>query len=173
MNTVTQPPQSATPELKGANFASQLVGVWILVAYTNEQPGSEDTHPFGPQPQGFLIYTADGFVSAQLMKPGRSVFHSSDWHHGTPEEYQESGSGYIAYCGSYEVDEEKVTVTHIPSVALLPNLIQGRQVRSIDLHDDRLTLRAAGAPIINGIPITSRLEWKRANPSTTASVIIL
>jgi Lipocalin-like domain len=170
MNAITQSPQSATSGLKAVGFASQLIGVWALVAYTDEHPGSEDTHPFGPQPQGFLIYTADGFVSAQLMKPGRSVFHSSDWHHGTPEEYQESGSGYIAYCGRYEVDEEKGTVTHIPSVALLPNLIHGRQVRSSDLHGDRLTLRAAGAPIINGIPITSRLDWQRATPNIKDAV---
>ena len=170
MNTIPQPPQSAASSLKGVGFARQLVGVWTLVAYTDEYPGGEDTHPFSPQPQGFLIYTTDGFVSAQLMKPGRSAFHSSDWHHGTPEEYRESGSGFIAYCGRYEVDEEKGTVTHIPSVALLPNLIQGRQVRSIDLHGDRLTLRAAGTPIINGIPITSRLDWKRATPNIAAAI---
>ena len=170
MNATPQITQSAATGLAASSFASRLVGVWTLVAYTDEQPGREDIHPFGPQPQGFLIYTADGFVSAQLMKPGRSAFQSSDWHHGTPEEYQESGSGYIAYCGRYEVDEEKATVTHIPSVALLPNLIHGRQVRSIDLHGDRLTLRAAGAPIINGIPITSRLEWKRVIPTPGVSL---
>src|SRR5438445_6346553 len=108
-------------------MASQLIGVWTLVSYTDEQEGRQDTHPFGPKPEGFLIYTADGFVSAQLMKPGRSAFRSRDWHHGTPEEYVESGSGYIAYCGTYEVDEANETVTHLPSVALLPNLIHGSQ----------------------------------------------
>jgi hypothetical protein len=69
----------------------------------------DDTQPLGPSPQGFLIYKADGFVSAQLMRPGRPAFHLSDWHHGTPEEYQASGSGYIAYCGTYEADEENAT----------------------------------------------------------------
>jgi hypothetical protein len=51
------------------------------VTYTDEHEGSDDTQPFGPNPQGILIYTADGFVSPQLMKPGRPAFHSSDWHH--------------------------------------------------------------------------------------------
>jgi Lipocalin-like domain len=157
--------------LVGSTFASQLIGVWALVSYTDEQPNGKDTHPFGPLPQGFLIYTEDGFFSAQLMKPGRSVFCSADWwHHGTLQEYQEAGSGYIGYCGTYEVDEEKATVTHIASVALLPNLILGRQRRSIDLQGDRLTLRTAGVPLANGHFVTSRLEWQRANPITTASV---
>ena len=139
MNAIIHPPPLATPGLGHSTYASQLAGVWTLVSYTDEQPDCEDAHPFGSQPQGFLIYTADGFVSAQLMKPGRSAFRSADWwHKGTPEEYQEAGSGYIAYCGTYEVDEENATVTHIPSVALLPNLILGRQCRSIELHGDGL-----------------------------------
>jgi hypothetical protein len=151
-------------------FASRLVGVWTLVSYTGERPGSENIHPFGPQPQGFLIYTANGFVSAQLMKPGRSDFHSPDWHHGTPQEYQESGSGYIAYCGRYEVDEEKATVTHIPSVALLPNLIHRPQRRLIHLDGDRLTLRAVGVPAENGLAVTSCLEWKKVTSEIAPTV---
>ena len=147
-------------------IASQLVGVWTLVDYADEQEGRKDSHPFGPKPEGFLIYTPGGFVSAQLMKPGRSLFQSHDWRQGTPKEYQESGSGYIAYCGVYEVDEEKETVIHIPSVALLPNLIHGRQLRSVILNGERLTLRAIGAPVENGILITSRLEWQRAEPGS-------
>src|SRR5579863_2347575 len=116
-----------------SGITSQLVGVWRLMSYTDEQEGQEARFPFGPQPEGFLIYTPDGFVSAQLMKPGRSLFQSKDWNGGTAQEYQESGSGYIAYCGRFEVDEEKETVTHIPSVALVPNLIPQRQVRSVIL----------------------------------------
>jgi hypothetical protein len=162
MNTSPQTPHTRASDLERPKLANQLVGVWTLESYRDEHPDGEDIHPFGPHPQGFLIYTADGFVSAQLMKPGRCAFHSSDWHNGTLEEYRESGSGYIAYCGRFEVDEEKATVTHIPSVALLPNLIDGRQCRSIDLHGDRLTLRVSGALVMNGVSITSRLDWKRA-----------
>jgi hypothetical protein len=144
------------------SIASQLIGVWTLVAYTDQQEGHPDTHPFGPKPEGFLIYTPDGFVSAQLMKPGRSLFQARDWRQGTPEEYTEAGSGYIAYCGIYEVDEANQTVTHIPSVALVPNLIHSRQLRIIELNGDRLTLRTPGAALGHGAPLISRLEWKRA-----------
>jgi len=142
-------------------IASQLVGVWRLVSYTDEQEGGEDRFPFGPEPEGFLIYTHDRFVSAQLMKPGRSMFQSNDWHAGTPEEHMQAGSGYIAYCGVYEVDEQKETVTHTPSVALLPNLILKGQLRSITLSGDRLTLCAVGIPVTNGGSSTSRMEWRR------------
>ena len=70
------------------------------MAYTEEKEGYHGTNPLGPEPLGFLIYTPDGFVSAQLRKPGRSACQSRDWHLGTPEEYVESGSVYIAYRGT-------------------------------------------------------------------------
>ena len=139
-----------------------LIGVWRLMSYAHEQEGHEDSFPFGLEPEGFLIYTSEGFVSAQLMKPGRSQFQSNEWQAGTPNEYEQAGSGYIGYCGVYEVDEEKETVTHIPSVALVPNLILKGQARSITFSADRLTLRAAGIPAANGACVTSRLEWRRA-----------
>jgi hypothetical protein len=145
----------------GSVIASRLVGVWSLVSYSVEQEGHGESFPFGPEPEGLLIYTPDGFVSAQLMRPGRSPFQSHGWNGGTPDDYYQAGSGYIAYCGVYEVDEEKETVTHIPSVALVPNLILKRQLRSITLRGDRLSLCAV-SPVANGGSITSRLEWRNA-----------
>jgi hypothetical protein len=100
MNTVTRISQSQSPSLEKSDYANRLIGVWGLVSYVDEHEDSDDIQPFGPNPHGFLIYTADGFVSAQLMKPGRPAFHSADWHHGTLQEYEASGSGYIAYCGA-------------------------------------------------------------------------
>jgi hypothetical protein len=132
MKTLMYTPQSELPGSQRSSYATRLIGVWRLVKYTDEHEDSDHTQPFGPTPQGFLIYMADGFVSAQLMKPGRPAFHSADWHHGTLQEYEAYGSGYIA-CGAYDVDEVKATVTHIPSVSLLPNLIHGRQARSLEL----------------------------------------
>lgn len=153
------------------NLTSQLVGVWTLVSFVSQQGGLEDTFPFGRKPEGVLIYTSDGYVSAHLMKPGRSLFESRDWQQATAREFQDAGSGYIGYCGAYTVDEEKKTVTHCPVVALVPNLINGKHVRLVDLRGDSLTLRASGSFVENGKPVTSRLEWQRApsNGSTAAT----
>lgn len=165
MIAMTDKESPAIANAKRSSFAYRLVGVWSLVSYIDEQLNRDDSYPFGQDPQGFLIYTPDGFVSAQLMKMGRPAFHSADWHHGTPDEYQASGSGYIAYCGTYEVYEVKATVTHIPSVSLLPNLLGGRQCRSIEFEGDRLVLRTAGVPVADGSYVTSRLEWLRILPT--------
>jgi len=152
---------TASERSSRGSIASRLTGVWTIVGYAHQQVGHEDSYPFGDQPDGFLIYTPEGFVSAQLMKPGRPRFQSADWHEGSPKEYAESGSGYIAYCGVFEVDEEQETVTHIPSVALLPNLIHGRQLRLVTVSGETLTLRTASSPETNGV--TSVMHWKRAS----------
>jgi hypothetical protein len=118
-----------------------------------------------PTGQGSALRLGSRFVSTQLMKPNRSAFYSAGWHHGTPEKYQSSGSGYIAYGGTYDVDEEQATVTHIPSVSLMPILIHGRQCRSIDMQVDRLVFRVAGTPVSGGLNVTNRLEWERITSS--------
>jgi Lipocalin-like domain len=152
-------------------ISSRLFGVWTLVAYTEEKEGCKDTTPLGPKPIGFLIYTSDGYVSAQLMKPGRSAFQSRDWHKGTPEEYAESGSGYIAYCGTYEVDETNKTVSHMPFVALLPNLLHERQLRAIELNGDQLILRTGRVADADGILVSSHLEWQRVGRPATEAIL--
>jgi hypothetical protein len=134
-------------------IAPRLIGVWRLVSYTDQQKGHPDSFPLGSDPEGFLIYTPDGFVSAQLMRAVR----------GKPQEDGDMGREYIAYCGVYEVDEAKETVTHTPSVALQPSLILKGQVRSMTLNEDRLSLRFVSESAVKGRSVTSRLEWQRAS----------
>ena len=156
---------TAPQTVEHATLASRLVGGWILDRFLDEQADRPVSEPFGATPSGLLIYTMDGLVSAQLMRPGRASFRSPDWLHATPEEYRESASGYIAYCGTYEVDEVNRTVTHRPFVALLPNLLGRPQFRSVELRDDRLVLRTAGRAVEGGVEVTSRLEWLRLAPN--------
>jgi Lipocalin-like domain len=86
----------------------QLIGAWRLVSYI-ESPvdGSPKRVPMGEKAQGIIMYTPDGYVSAQLMTPGRRNFASGDWFKGTPEETAEEASGYIAYSGPFHVDEDR------------------------------------------------------------------
>jgi len=144
----------------GVSIRSVLVGVWALNSYTDIPDGARAVQPFGSSPAGILIYTSDGFVSAQLMAPGRVSSDSVKWDNWSPEEYETFGHGYIGYCGRYEVDEENATVTHLPSVAFLPNLVGHRHLRHVAISGDRLTLRASyrRADRINA---TSCLEWSR------------
>ena len=71
----------------------QLVGAWALMSFVERdiETGVEN-HPFGEHPLGLILYTPDGYVSAQLQRPERTPFADGDLLHATPEEYAAAGS---------------------------------------------------------------------------------
>ena len=89
------------------------------------------------------MYTPDGYMSAQLERPGRPPFASGDWFKGTAEEIKEEAAGYIAYCGPFHTDEEKQQLTHSMFVSLFPNWIAQTQPRVVKIADDMLHLSTA------------------------------
>ena len=141
----------------------QLIGAWKLVSYI-EHPidGSSPSHPMGEKPMGIIMYTADGYMSAQLMSPGRRPFASGDWLDGTAEEYRGEASTYIAYSGPFRVDEEKRTLTHSMFVSLFPNWIGQSQPRAVAIEGDLLHLATESPVRIGGRMVIARLTWQRA-----------
>lgn len=96
----------------------QLIGAWELVSFV-EKPlnGSPPNYPMGETPLGIIMYTPDGYMSAQLMRQNPGHF-ASDWFKAISEEYARVASTYFAYAGPFEVDEETKTVTHFVCIAL-------------------------------------------------------
>jgi hypothetical protein len=144
----------------------RLIGAWKLVSYV-EKPvdGSEPMHPLGDQPQGIIMYTPDGYMSAQLMHPGRPPFASGDWFHGTIEEITEEASGYIAYSGPFHTNEAKQTLTHSMFVSLFPNWEGQTQPRVVKVEGDMLHLSTEKPIKSGGKETMSYLTWKRAEPN--------
>src|SRR5437868_2430793 len=141
----------------------QLIGAWKLVSY-QEIPvdGSEPFEPLGHEPHGIIMYTPDGYMSAQLSKPDRGRFASGDWFAGTLEEYRAEASTYIAYSGPFHVDEEKKTLTHSMFVSLFPDWTGQTQPRVAELDGDRLHLSTASPIHSGGKVVNSYLIWHRA-----------
>jgi hypothetical protein len=136
-----------------------LVDVWLLESYREFSDGQPSITPFGEAPKGILIYTADGFVSAQLMLPNRPMVGSEAWD-AESRELGEMAKGYIAYCGRYSVNPERREVVHRPMVALVPDLINHDQPRGLALTGDRLTLTTHRTSR-SGELVTTDLVWRR------------
>jgi hypothetical protein len=147
-----------------ATLREQLIGAWKLVSY-EEKPldGSPTLHPMTEKPMGIIMYTPDGYMSAQLSKPDRKPFASGDWFKGTDEDYKNEASTYIAYCGPFHVDEEKQTLTHSMFVSLFPNWIGQTQPRAVKIVGDALHLSSVTPIKSGGKTVMSYLEWRRAN----------
>jgi|SRR5665213_2789549 len=123
--------------------------------------GSANFYPMSEKPMGIIMYTPDGYMSAQLMHLDRKNFASGDWFNGTTEEYKKEASTYIAYTGPFHVDEEKQTLTHSMFTFLFPNWTGQTQPRIMKIEDDLLHLRTASPIMSNGKKVNSKLVWKR------------
>ena len=116
----------------------------------------------GDEPQGIIMYTPDGYMSAQLMQPGRPQFASGDWFRGSDAEIKEEALGYIAYSGPFHTDEDKQTLTHSMFVSLFPNWLGQTQPRVVKIEGDMLHLSSATPIMSGGKKTMSYLSWRRA-----------
>jgi hypothetical protein len=139
-----------------------ILGTWELVSYiAQDDHGGPITYPLGPDALGLIMYTTDGYMSAQIMRPDRPAFDRPESDGGTPEQAAAAAAGYLAYSGPFEVEESTGVVHHEVRVSLLPNWLNGTQLRHAKLDGDHLTLSAiTAAP--DGVETISTLVWKRA-----------
>jgi hypothetical protein len=115
---------------------------------------------FGESPSGLLVYSPEGFMSAQIMRAGRVPFAEADRLRGSDPEVRAAFEGYIAYAGTFDVDELSGVVVHRVTISLLPNWIGTEQVRRYELSGDALTLRPLPYRIA-GKTRTAELTWQR------------
>jgi hypothetical protein len=128
----------------------QLIGGWRLAGYSETADGGEASHPLGDNPLGTILYTPDGYMSAQLASPGPY------------EDDQAPDAYYIAYSGPYDVDEQAGTVAHHVQVSVIPNWRGTTQLRQVQFPGrGTLVLSAKGVPRDG---VTTTITWSRQPP---------
>ncbi|MEB3031951.1 lipocalin-like domain-containing protein [[Mycobacterium] nativiensis] len=116
-----------------------ILGGWELSSFDSRDAGTGAvSHPLGTAPRGLILYTGDGYMSAQLTDGSES---------------------YIAYGGRFRVDEDAATVHHEVSVSILPELLAAPQLRQARVDGDRLTLSATTTN--DGVTSHNTLIWVR------------
>ncbi len=141
--------------------ASPLTGSWSLVsAEVKRADGGASSSPFQAGTQGLLVYDATGRVSFQIRQPTRTPFASGDRLRGTDAEVRAAFEGYLAYWGTFEVDEPNRNVLHHISACSYPNWEGTTQVRHYELAGDRLTLSSASVTA-GGASIVATFVWER------------
>ncbi len=141
--------------------APSIVGTWRLVAFTAPDSTGRQRAVWGEHPNGQIIYTADGRMSAQLYDPTRAKLGAIAFARpflGPQPTY----GGMYTYFGRWTLDTKAHTVSHHVEGAMAPDWIGGTLVRGYRfVTPDRLELRvmtdATGRTIENG----SVLVWER------------
>jgi Lipocalin-like domain len=142
--------------MAGHGIRERLAGCWRLVRYdVTPADGGETERPLGDHPLGTILYTPDGYMSAQLARPG--PYDSGD---------QEPDACYIAYSGPYDVDEQASTVAHQVQVSAIPSWLGTTQIRHVQFREpDTLVLSASeqSPPPDRGMTTTT-ISWSRQPP---------
>jgi hypothetical protein len=144
------------------DICQSLLGAWSLKECAEILPDGAKRFPFGDDALGQVVYTADGRMSAQLLRAGRAAFPSDDYRGAPVEIAAEAFQQYFGYFGRYEVDASAGTVTHFIEGAWLPNLENTAQVRTFRFEDAYLVLEAETPWGV------IRNTWVRATPQPRA-----
>ena len=146
-----------------------LLGTWQLESWTIGYSDREEfTNPFGEDPQGLLMYSADGWMSAAINRAGRARLPDDASPRRLPPEVQAAAyQSYFHYAGRYEVVDGDVI--HYVTLSLNPNFPGTTQLRHAEL--DGHTLVLSGKDEAAGVSRFHSLVWHRVPPLEGARVI--
>lgn len=106
----------------------------------------------GDNPLGTILYTPDGYMSAQLARPG--PYEADD----EPDAY------YIAYSGPYDIDEQANTVAHHVQVSVIPGWLGTTQIRQVQFGGADTLELSASERRRGGVMSTTTISWARQPP---------
>jgi hypothetical protein len=138
---------------------TDLLGTWQLESWSiGHEDRDEVTYPFGEDPIGLLLYTADDWMSVSISRrergdlPDDVPFRSID-----PEHLAAAYRDYFHYAGRFRIHGDDVT--HYVTQSLNPNFIGSEQLRHVEL--DGRTLVLSGRDEIAGKPRFHHLVWHK------------
>jgi len=105
------------------------------------------------------MYDAAGNMSGQLMNAKRNRYAGDNLGTGTQKEMSLAMKSYLAYFGTYRVNEREKSITHIVRGSLFPNWTGSRQKRYYRITGNSLVLSAGF--ILDDEEHTAILTWKR------------
>ncbi|MEJ8567869.1 lipocalin-like domain-containing protein [Elongatibacter sediminis] len=139
---------------------ASLTGAWTLCSWTIRTPGvMRVSEPFGASPQGLLMYSADGWMSATVCRPERPLLPGGSPRRAPDADLADAYRSYFHYAGPYRV--ESGHVIHSVHYSLNPAMVGTEQVRAMQFRDDRLILTGE-EPLGTGVR-RHELVWRRTD----------
>lgn len=155
------------------SLREEILGVWELVEYAHiPRSDAAPRHlPFGNDICGRIMYTADGYMSVHLELPGQAPMETEDPMHGSAAELAESARRYLAYSGTFSVEETPPQVHHHIAFCSFPNwrhTVQRRIAKvEIDMGQTFLTLAPDDAPRTLAGDGTLNLRWRKLSQQSS------
>ena len=116
----------------------QIVGAWTYVSVDTVRPDGSRTPMFGTNPQGLVIFDANGFYALVNARADQPKFAANSRMEGTSEENKAVVQGSIAHFGKYTVNETDKTITFQIATSTFPNWNGVEQKRPFTIAGDEL-----------------------------------
>jgi hypothetical protein len=114
-----------------------LAGAWRVVsAYVEFADTGETADPFGPQPEGWIVFTEGGRMFGILTAAGRKDPSSEG-------DFERLFKSMLAYSGAVQVDEQQGKFINRVDTAWQPGWVGTEQVRYFTIDGDVLRIRSA------------------------------
>ncbi|MEQ8742936.1 lipocalin-like domain-containing protein [Parasphingorhabdus sp.] len=141
------------------NDPVEFVGTWRLVDWRIEYEDGNVTRPFGNGAHGYIIYSADGTMTASIAKARRDRFDILNARNASTDQKAEAFDSYFHYAGLWQIEGEDVL--HAVTMSLNPEMAGTEQRRRAEFDGEGgLTLSAKEA-LSNGDTRHHVLQWKR------------
>ncbi len=121
------------------NIEHPILGGWELVSWIITL-GDQASYPFGEQPQGRILYTNDGQMSATIARSDRPHLSHPVPARAPEHEKLSAFDSYFSYGGAFHIDGNEVV--HRVELSLNPNFVGTEQRRTMTFEGVYLTLSA-------------------------------
>ncbi len=141
--------------------SKNFIGAWQLVDWRIEYSDGGVTRPFDEGAHGYIVYSADGTMTASIAKTARPPFGIANARNATAEQKAAAFDTYFHYAGLWRIEDEEVV--HQVTMSLNPGMT-GTEQRRLAVFDGSggLTL-SAHEGLKDGASRHHILQWKSAN----------
>lgn len=140
-----------------------LIGSWRLVSMEHRFADGRVRYPYGREAVGYIIYAADGRMSASIMGGGRAPFGADFGRGAAQAEKAAAFESYLTYAGRYDYLGDRVL--HHVEVSLIPDWTGTTLERLAELQGERLIL-STRPTTQNDRTRTTVIVWERVGAAT-------
>ena len=136
-----------------------FVGAWCLVDWRIEYADGGVTRPFDEGAHGYIVYAAEGIMTASIAKAARPAFGIANARNASPDLKGEAFDSYFHYAGPWRIDGDDVV--HSVTMSLNPDMT-GTEQRRLAVFDGSVSLTlSARETMKNGGERHHILQWQR------------
>ncbi|MFM2409179.1 MAG: hypothetical protein RL481_7 [Pseudomonadota bacterium] len=135
-----------------------FVGTWQLVDWRIEYGDGGITRPFGERAQGYIIYAADGTMTASIAKGERANFGIANARNASTNQKAQAFDSYFHYAGPWRIDGDDVV--HSVTMSLNPDMTGTDQRRRAQFQGNGELTLSAKEQLKDGTERHHILQWR-------------